>query len=177
MLPIKQTKKVLSDAMIEEWREIVGFPNYLVSSLGRIYNMKHDRFLKEFYTYGYAHVQLYCEGRAVTKKVHRLVAEAFLYRENLNDVVNHIDGDRGNNVVFNLEWCSQSQNVRHSYYIGNKFATNKKEVCVVETQECFDSLTDCAQAISGQTSSISMCLSGKLKKHRGLTFKIKEAFE
>jgi hypothetical protein len=155
---------------MEEWRTIVGFPNYSVSSYGRVYNKERNRILSEFYTYGYAHVQLYHEGMASTKKIHRLVAEAFLYQPDGLTIVNHIDGDRSYNNVDNLEWCTQSDNIKHAYANGQKYATNKKKVRIIETGEEFDSLSSCAHAINGDVSGVSMCLTGQLKTHRGYTF-------
>lgn len=51
-------------------------------------------------------------------RIHRLVAEAFISKNTDKEQVNHIDGNKENNYATNLEWCSQSENMKHSYRIG-----------------------------------------------------------
>ena len=155
----------------EEWRTILSHNNYMVSSFGRVFSLNRNQILSQFNTFGYLHVCLYdgC-GRQQTKKVHRLVAEAFLYKRHEDDIVNHLDGDKSYNFVDNLEWCSQSENAKHAYDAGLKNVVNKKAVRIIETGEVFESLTSCAEAINGQVSTISNCLAGKNKSHRGYTF-------
>lgn len=155
----------------EQWLPVLGYEQYLVSSFGRVYSLKRERLLSQFNTLGYLHVALYDgHGNQKTTKVHRLVAEAFLPRHPKKDVVNHIDGDKSYNSVDNLEWCSQSENAKHAYAIGLKSATNKQAVRILETGEVFDSLSACAEAIGGNVSTVSNCLAGKNKNHRGYTF-------
>lgn len=155
----------------EQWLPVLGYEQYLVSSFGRVYSLKRERLLSQFNTFGYLHVALYDgRGNQKTAKVHRLVAEAFLQRRSRKDVVNHIDGDKSHNSLDNLEWCSQSENARHAYASGLKAATNKRAVKVLETGEVFESLSACAEAIGGSVSTVSNCLAGKNKSHRGYTF-------
>ncbi len=62
----------------EEWRDVVGFPNYTISNFGRVWNVKHERFLKpSFEPNGYAHVHLYQNGKSKNVNIHRLVASSF----------------------------------------------------------------------------------------------------
>lgn len=78
---------------------------------------------------GYHTVTLYDNNRkAKIKSVHRLVAEVFLENKNKYPVINHIDGNKQNNNVNNLEWCTQSHNVKESYRLGlqKKFHISKK---------------------------------------------------
>lgn len=67
---------------------------------------------------GYHTVSLFKNGKSKQFRVHRLVAEAFI--ENFNNLpqVNHIDGNKDNNSVENLEWISLQDNIRHAYKIG-----------------------------------------------------------
>lgn len=69
---------------------------------------------------GYKRVNLYVDGVVVKKLVHRLVAEAFIPKISGLDYVNHKDGDKMNNVVSNLEWCTSSFNQHHAYDNGLK---------------------------------------------------------
>ena len=120
--------------MEETWLTIKNFPNYQVSNMGKIkskerlvntvYNSKRkvrERILK--YTVrknGYCYVTLYNEnGKSLPKSLHRLVAETFLKNPNNYNVINHIDGNKLNNCVNNLEWCTQSYNIKEAYRVGN----------------------------------------------------------
>ena len=67
---------------------------------------------------GYLHVQLYIDGKSFTKLIHQLVAEAFIENPDNKPDVNHIDGNKLNNNVSNLEWVTKSENIRHSLRTG-----------------------------------------------------------
>lgn len=86
---------------------------YSITSDGRVFSHKHNIFLTPFKTpIGYLNVKLFNEeGKRSNKLVHRLVAEAFLGSSTLT--VNHIDGDKTNNHVSNLEWVTYSDNMKH----------------------------------------------------------------
>lgn len=69
--------------------------------------------------YGYSRVDLYSDdGKPHTKKVHRLVAEAFLDCDPDRDQINHKNGIKTDNRVENIEWCTRSENTRHAYANG-----------------------------------------------------------
>lgn len=104
----------------EIWKEIAGFEGlYAVSNKGKVMNLKSGKVLKNLVnTHGYARVGL-CNGNGTKRKmirVHRLVAQAFIPNPNNLPYVNHIDECKTNNDVTNLEWCTASQNTRHSVY-------------------------------------------------------------
>lgn len=80
------------------------------------------------------------------KLVHRLVAEAFLPNPNNYPVVNHIDGDRANAHVDNLEWCSQKDNVMHGIYVSPVGNRPRCKVKCVETGEEYPSVSEAARA-------------------------------
>ena len=69
---------------------------------------------------GYYRCCLSKNGNNKTVKVHRIVAETFIPNPNNLAQVNHIDGNKQNNNVDNLEWCSQSENMKHAYKNGLK---------------------------------------------------------
>lgn len=105
--------------MIKRLLPIDGYPNYKISSLGCVYSLKTKRFLKPFISNsGYEVVTLCCNLRYIKKSIHRLVAKTFLIPKHGKKIVNHIDGNKLNNRVDNLEWNSYSENNLHSYRIG-----------------------------------------------------------
>lgn len=109
--------------MNEIWKDIIGYEGlYQVSNLGNIKSLgnggthKTERILSQKITrFGYKTVILHKNGVRKDCRVHRLVAYAFLPNDDDTLVVNHKDGDKCNNRVENLEWCTQSDNVIHAY--------------------------------------------------------------
>lgn len=91
--------------------------NYEASSDGHIRNKKTQRILREFVGRdGYLRTQF--DGK--TRTVHRVIASAFIPVVPGKDYVNHMDGNKQNNNVSNLEWCTFSENLRHAYAAGLK---------------------------------------------------------
>lgn len=91
------------------WQVIKDFENYSVSTLGEVRNNKTGRILTPSPgVSGYLRVNLRKNKTSYSRYVHRLVAEAFLEGEG---EVNHLDGNRANNAVENLEWTSHQENV------------------------------------------------------------------
>ena len=112
----------------EEWKEINGFEGlYEVSSFGRIKSlprqkitpkggryMTKETILKGFINKGYAYVLLHKGNKNYSRKVHRLVAQAFIPNPLEKPQVNHLDYDKTNNRVENLEWVSCQENINYS---------------------------------------------------------------
>ena len=96
---------------LEQWNQVSKFPNYMISSCGRVMNITTFRVLRPIInSYGYLLVGLYKDGEMSNKKIHRLVAEAFIL--NLTDLpcVDHKDRNSLNNHISNLRWCNQREN-------------------------------------------------------------------
>lgn len=166
---------MLDETINEEWATILEFPNYMISTFGRVFNAKFKRFFKPaFNSTGYKIVSLCGNGKCLTKTIHRLVAEAFIpFRDGAFDV-NHIDGDRANNYVWNLEWCTQSENIQHAYNIGQKFPPHPRAIRIIEIGEEFQSITACAKHINAFRENVRHCLSGKRKRAGGFSFEYVE---
>jgi len=109
-------------------KEIKQYPNYFITEEGLVFSSKTNKFLRFSYDQqGYQRVGLYAGNyKSKTIKVHRLVAETFIDNiENKKDV-NHIDGNKSNNNVSNLEWATRSENIKHAFKSGLKTITNKQ---------------------------------------------------
>ncbi len=115
----------------EVWKPVVDYEEYYeVSNLGRVRSIanrkcvhgidtysirKHPKIMKFGHNqYGHLQLNLTKDKQRKTKMVHRLVAEAFIPKPEGKDYINHKDYDPTNNVVGNLEWCTQKENVRYS---------------------------------------------------------------
>jgi predicted XRE-type DNA-binding protein len=109
--------------MIEIWRDIVGNEGlYKVSNFGNVksYHKNKVRILKPISVGNYLGIQL-VNGRENRKfYIHRLVAQAFVENTYNKKEVNHIDGNKFNNVVTNLEWATRTENEFHARKIGLK---------------------------------------------------------
>ena len=107
----------------EIWKPIEGTDGkYEVSNFGRVRtNGKRPGLLtltKQPSGYRYAMIEI--DGKPCNRRVHRLVAQHFLPNPDNMKEVNHKDGNKDNNHVSNLEWCTRSHNVKHSFDTGLK---------------------------------------------------------
>lgn len=145
--------------MNEEWKDIPGQEeHYQVSNIGRLWSKRFNRIKAvTMNNNGYPRADLFVrEGKKVVRKsiyVHRLVAELFVegYKEGL--VVDHIDGDKTNNVQTNLRWVTQSENIRKGYFENKDKGTLKKHFkrqpvyITTDPPVYFESMTECAKSL------------------------------
>ena len=111
---------------MEEWRNIPNYEGiYKVSNMGNIKSLITNKILKpSFDRFGYARFSATKFKKQKTLIIHRIVMEVF------NPVsaklqVNHIDGDKSNNKLENLEWCTDSENKLHAYANGLMIGGNE----------------------------------------------------
>ena len=91
--------------MIEEFKKIEEFPKYEVSNLGRVRNKNTGKILKPRKSNsGYFYVSFYKDGKEHNRFIHRLVAKTFISNPNNYPEVNHINEDKEDNCIDNLEW-------------------------------------------------------------------------
>lgn len=136
-----------------EWKPIVGYENYEISEYGDIRNLNTGKIRKKRINslHGYVEVDLYKNGQCSWKRVHRLVAEAFLDNPNSLPVVMHKDNDKTNNHYTNLEWGTVSENTKQAFDDG------------LEDTSCLYELynDDIIIRIIGQDKLLSMIKYGK----------------
>ncbi len=120
--------------MEEVWVNIKDFPDYQISNFGRIESIRKlksgkiiKKILKSLKINEYYYVALYKNKNRFYKSIHRLVLESFRPIDNSDNYqCNHIDGNKINNILNNLEWCTQSENMKHAYKIGLE---SQKGIC------------------------------------------------
>ena len=157
---------------MEKWIPAKQFSKYEVSNNGSVKNSKTGRILRTFpNARGYMQVCLRDDDRRQhTVSVHRLIADSF-YDGNHSDLdVNHIDGDKQNNRIGNLEFCTRKENINHAFKTGLKEPSRQTKIKVVETGAVYKSIRECARSICGNQSQILRCLSGKEKSCKGYHF-------
>ena len=162
-------------------KKIKDFPNYLASKNGNIYSVNyrgHGKFkrLKLVKSkIGYLVVSLCNNGKVKQYKVHRLVAITFIDNKENKPCINHLDGNKKNNVISNLEWCTVQENTQHSYDNGlQKRAKNclkrskpVKGVNIKTGEEISFESTQEAGRNGFDNGHISKCCKGVYKQHKG----------
>lgn len=120
-------------------KDIIGYEGlYSVSDDGKIWSNKKYRhngiFLKQHKsTNGYMLVGLTKDKKRKTYSVHRLVGLAYISNKELLPEINHIDGDKTNNHVLNLEWVTSSYNQKHAISNGLQTFSEKHRLAAIET--------------------------------------------
>jgi hypothetical protein len=167
-------------------KEIKGYDGYFACEDGRIYSSKTNRFLKAGNnSRGYLCVVIRpTVGCFVSKAVHRLIAKTFIPNPLNKPQVNHVDGNKINNNISNLEWCTGSENIKHSFFIGLREkhirlfreaslgASNHESKCVYDTYAniMYPTITAAAAAINMNRSTLTRMLSGKSNNRTNLKY-------
>lgn len=168
---------------MEIWKDIKGFEGlYKISNHGNVYSIRRKKILKPSNSGDkdwYLHVTLYNHQIAKTFFVHRLVAFAFLPNPNNYMLVNHKSGVKSNPHVDNLEWNTDSMNIKHAYNIGLFEAPISKKIHQInkDTKEIINTFKSCAEATRflnknlESKSNINACARGERKSAFGYKWK------
>lgn len=158
----------------EKWKQYKN-TNYYVSNKGRIRNIKTNNILKgKITSRGYIEWCLSSEGKKKSVLAHRIVFETFVEELKEGYVINHIDGNRTNNDISNLEQVLPSENSIHSFYqLGHK---NVRTVGKYDKEgHLLDTYPSCAEAARQNpgcySNNISNVCNGKMRTHKGFIWK------
>ena len=159
---------------MEKWKIINNFSNYEISTEGRVRNLKTQYILKGRPSKnGYLQVSIKSDIDSNVKNqyIHRLVAIHFIENPDNKKEVNHIDGNKLNNTLENLEWCTSSENQKHRQNILGKRKTSQRRIGKFskdgELLEEFDSIISAAQSFNKSRVNIDNALQKKQKTAYG----------
>ena len=185
----KNFEKSSVKVICEIWKPIKGFEDsYMISNKGRVKSLDRIGYQKNRYgglskyqykgkiirlnqrPNGYIIVDLHLNGNVKRCLVHRLVTEAFIENPEHKNYINHKDCILHHNNVENLEWCTQSENIKYAYDIGRKKAPHQKKVGQYDMNnnliKIWNCLADACRELNLFESNIAKVCQGK-RSHTG----------
>lgn len=172
--------------MVEIWKTIKENPNYMVSNLGRIKSLDHyvsngkgTRMVKgKVFTgainrYGYINIHIVVNGKEKNIRLNRLIAQTFIPNPHHKEQVNHLNGNKSDNRVENLEWATRSENGKHAYKMGlldkksmiKNWDSFKKPIAKVRNGQIIEKYQSMTEArIKNNMSISSLCNYAKNNK-------------
>lgn len=130
------------------WKQIPEYENYAVNEYGEVKNVNTNHIMAtDINSAGYERIQVRKNGKSKKLFRHRLVAQNFLDNPNNYKEVNHIDGNKHNNHVSNLEWCDRTHNKRECRRKGLKEYKPFKVIYADGTQKEYEFTTELASKV------------------------------
>lgn len=168
----------------EVWKDIEGYEGlYQVSNMGRVRSLdRKSKSKNKWNSYnasikgrirlcatsrmGYLRMRLCKDGVKQWYQLHQLVARAFIPNPDRKETVNHIDGNKKNNCVSNLEWATQAENNKHARdnHLNN---SRKRKVLCVELNKTFESVREASRFIGYISGVHKVCSPENQNKTRG----------
>lgn len=166
-----------SDDFFNNPGNIPNYPDYYITSCGRVWSFKRNRFLKlqKKPRTGYYVVNLYNKDGMKQFQVHYLVALVYILNSENKPQINHIDGNKENNCASNLEWATSSENIKHAYDTGLRTRTHRvKKVYCPENGKIYKNCNDAARDLSISETNVWRCCNKKQSNVFGYTFRYYE---
>ena len=161
---------------MEEWKKIDDYENYEISSFGQVRSLNYNKvkiLICSEDTDGYLRIGLYKNSKGKTFRIHRLVATAFIPNPENKSQVNHIDGNKQNNRLENLEWNTAIENIIHAYKTGLK----KDNKPVLQYDMNMNFIKEFSSGLEAgrelKLFHISDVCNGKYKQTKGFIFRYK----
>lgn len=154
-----------------KWRDINGYENlYEASEVGYVRNKKTGKILKPVLQHnGYLHVTLYKNKKPKQFRHHRIIAETFISNPENKPHINHLDEDKANNKVSNLQWCTSKENNNYGNHIKN--VVSSRQVKIVDNYGViYNGVNEAGEKLGICPQNISKVLVGKRKTAGGLSF-------
>lgn len=153
---------------MEYWKQIEGYPHLLVSRTGQVWTTTYNRLLKPHISNrGYLRIGLNKDKVIKTVGVHRLVAEAFIPNPDNLPQVDHIDGNKLNNTVENLQWISPSDNTKKAC---KGIIRRAKPIVCIETGKVYKTIKEANRELHIPEAVISAIIRGEFPAYHGLSF-------
>ena len=165
-------------------KQITNYPNHYITLNGKIFSLSSMKWLKsKFDKTNREYIKLSKNGVLKDFSVHRLMALTYLNNPENKPQVNHIDGNPSNNILYNLEWVTQSENMKHAWDTGLRTKSIKQSNSVIKRNKentkkvidtsngfIYNSLTEAAIKFNIPKYRLSKYLLGKNKNYTSLKY-------
>ncbi len=154
----------------EIWKLIKGFDGYQISNYGRVRNVNTGKILKpQTRPDGYISIYIGKRGSQKNRKLHRIIAEAFIPNPNNYPEVNHKNEDKSDNRIENLEWCTREYNMSYGKYSLYKVPLVDSSIKVIQYDmnwnfvRHYNSIREAARKTGFSKSAIQKCINKELQ--------------